>query len=259
MEIQSVKKTMSILSVLSNNENKPVSVSTISKLTNFNKSTCMHILSTLMSDGYVKKVSHSQGYILGPSTYLLTRFGRYDEDFISTCRPVIRWLYQKTNCTIILSTLQGSQKYNIDYIDKNNILPANMSNKILLDDIYRTAAGRAMLAHSDWDVVEKIYKKHGLPISEHWEEVNSYESLCKALEKIRQTDIVKIDKVHGNGIISIGYGKALCKGVTCVGALGIAIECTEDEYDYFCKQDESLRNYLSRAVAEINRRLKYNG
>lgn len=258
MEIQSVKKAMNILSILSNNENKPVTASTISQITGFNKSTCMHILSTLMSEGYVKKVSHSQGYILGPSTYLLTRFGRYDEDFISICRPVIRWLYNRTNCTIILATLQSNQKYIIDYIDEKRILPTNIKNKILNDDIYRTATGRAMLAHSDRDVVMNIYKKHGIPCSEHWGEVNSYESLCEELEKIRKTDIVKIDKRHSNGTISIGYGKPLFSRLTCVGALGVAIECTENEYDEFSKQDEFIKNCLSKAATEINRRLKYD-
>lgn len=256
MEIQSVKKAMCILSVLSDNENSPVSVSSISEKTGFNKSTCIHILNTLMADGYVKKISHSKGYILGPSTYLLTRFGRYDNEFIATCRPIVRWLHKKTNYTIILAILQNNQKYIIDYIDENNILPNNAH--ILIDDIYRTATGRAMLACSDREVVEKIYEKYGIPISQHWEEVNSYESLCKELSKIKQTDIVKTDIANKSGSISIGYAKSLFKASTCVGALGIAIKCTREEYDECAQQDASIRKYLSRAASEINRRLEYS-
>ncbi len=257
MEIQSVKKTMNILSILSNNKNKPVSVSAISKITGFNKSTCMHILSTLMSDGYVKKVSHSQGYILGPSTYLLTRYGRYDEDFISICRPVIRWLFNKINCTIILATLQSNQKFVIDYIDEKGILTYGNSSKIFNDDIYRTATGRAMLAHSDRDVVENFYKKHGKPLSEHWSEVNSYESLCEELDKIKKTSVVKTEMVNPDKTISIGYAQTLFKGISCIGSIGVAIKCQKDEYDEYVKRDTIIKKRLSQATNEINRRLAY--
>ena len=74
--INSVHKAMNILSIISDAENKPVTLTEISQKSGINASTCAHIISTLSEDGYVERVSHREGYILGPETYILTRFGQ---------------------------------------------------------------------------------------------------------------------------------------------------------------------------------------
>ena len=90
MEIKSLKKALRILNTLSDGQNKPVTLSELSLLTGTTKSTCAHILSTLVSEGYAERVSHTKGYVLGPAAYCLSRYGKYDDEFIALCRPVMR-------------------------------------------------------------------------------------------------------------------------------------------------------------------------
>lgn len=53
--IGSVQKTLKILNTISEEKNRPVSLSYISTETGINKSTCSHIISTLVAEGFVKK------------------------------------------------------------------------------------------------------------------------------------------------------------------------------------------------------------
>lgn len=94
--IGSVQKAIKILNTISEGKNSPVSLSNISKLTGINKSTCLHIISTLAVEGFVKQISHTLGYVLGPAAYCLSKHGRYDNELVSVCHPLIRWLNKKT-------------------------------------------------------------------------------------------------------------------------------------------------------------------
>ena len=103
--IASVEKTIKILNTISEGRNSPVSLSSISNITGINKSTCSHILSTLESEGFVKKISHTKGYVLGPAAYCLSRHGRYENEFVSICHPLINWLHKKTGYSVILAVI----------------------------------------------------------------------------------------------------------------------------------------------------------
>ena len=60
MIIGSVQKAMYILKTISNEQNKPISHSSICQKTGYNKSTCSHILSTLLAEGFIKKTANNR-------------------------------------------------------------------------------------------------------------------------------------------------------------------------------------------------------
>lgn len=156
--IGSVQKTLKILTTISKGKNRPVSLSYISTVTEINKSTCSHIISTLESEGFVKKISHAKGFVLGPATYCLSRYGKYENEFVSICQPLIHWLHKKTGYSVILAVVEGSKKYTIDYIDtENKILPE--ISEIMPDDIYRTATGRIIMVNMDKSDIKRIFEK----------------------------------------------------------------------------------------------------
>ena len=123
--IHSVHKAMQILTVISDGKGEPVSVAEIAERTAFPKPTCAHLLATLREDGYVKKVSHTAGYVLGPSTHYLSRYGRYENEMISLARPVMRWMEQKTHATVVLAVIQNGHKYIIEHLDNEQNLFAD--------------------------------------------------------------------------------------------------------------------------------------
>ena len=52
--IQSVKKAMDILTVLSENSDEPIMLSELAEKTGLNKSTCAHIVDTLCESFYLR-------------------------------------------------------------------------------------------------------------------------------------------------------------------------------------------------------------
>ncbi|MBE6705485.1 MAG: hypothetical protein E7583_09495, partial [Ruminococcaceae bacterium] len=117
----SVEKTMMILRAISDGKGTPVTLERISSDTGINKSTLSHIVSTLAKSGYLQRVSHNEGYIIGPELHFLTRYGRYGEDIISVCNPILEHLARITDATAVFAILGGDKKYIIDRVSPGDI------------------------------------------------------------------------------------------------------------------------------------------
>jgi len=254
--IGSVQKAIKILNVISEGKNSPVSLLYISEMTGINKSTCSHIISTLVAEGFVKKISYTKGYVLGPATYCLSRYGKYENEFASICHPLLRWLNKKTGYSVILAVVEGSQKYTIDYIDTEKMLPE--SSGIMPDDIYRTATGRIILANMDKSDIKEIFEKTGIPPEEHWDEVTSFETLEAKLSELDKNGVVQTYCVRDDGKILLGYASAVFRYTKCVGAIGVAVLCTREEYEQFEEKEKLIKHNIIKARTEIGRRLKYS-
>ncbi|MBQ8397759.1 MAG: helix-turn-helix domain-containing protein [Clostridia bacterium] len=253
--IQSVHKAMQILSVIANAHNEPVTLGEIARQTGFPGPTCSHILDTLCTDGYAKRAP-SRGYLLGPALYCLTRFGGYEADFVALCHPVMRWMERNSSATVILSVIEGDQKYNISTLDTEQKL-FRRRIQIRTDDIYRTAAGRVLLAHLDDDEIYAIYQKYGPPLPDHWPEVTDYESLRVALAQIREQKIVPSLGKTWTGFPLYGYASPLMRSGRCVGAIGLAYRLDTVNAQIDAKTEASLQRILLRGIKEIERRLSY--
>ena len=257
--ILSVQKAMRILSVLSNAKNQPLPLMDIAAQTGYPKPTCVHLLETLCHDGYVVRVSQTKGYLLGPSLYCLTRYGRYGEELVSLCRPIMRWMERSTHATVVLSTIQSGHKFIVDYADNEQNLFADHP-RIRTDDIYRTATGRAILAQMPPQDIAEIYQKYGAPPRGHWDQVTSYETLLKALSDIRRQSIVMSGVENGRITHrTVGLACPILQNHVCVGAIGLAWKTTEDTQTLDSNVESKLRRVLQKGTQEIHRRLNYEG
>lgn len=255
--INSVEKAMTILSLLSDAKNSPVRLAEIAERTGYPKPTCSHILDTLCRDGYVKHISRSAGYALGPSVYRLTRYGRYDAELVTLCRPVLRWLERKSHGTVVLSVIQSNRKFIIDYADGEQNLFLDRET-IRTDDIYRTATGRAILAYMDRDRVKAVWDKYGKPPEGHWDSVTSYDSLLYALDEIRRHSVVVTDATDRSGDRdSVGYACPLFHRSRCIGAVGIAWKSADPKEYENREKAELLSSLVKKGAKEIMRRLSY--
>lgn len=259
--LKSTRKCMHIMSVISDGRGKPVSLSKISEVTEIPKPTCVHIIQSLIEDGYVEKISHTAGYVLGPSTYYLTRFGKYNQSYVAVCRPVLKWLARQTGFSTLLAVIQGRKKYIIDYVNSDMGYVFNRGNEdITTDDIYRTATGRIILAYMSDSEIEKIYSIYGLPTEyDQWPAVDSLESLKKALTKIKAQNFDRTEiHTEKNGILSFGYAMPIFEKYVCIGAIGISVRIPPEKLEEFNKNEAKLLAALQKATKEINRRLKFN-
>ncbi len=255
--IHAVQKAMKILSVLSDTPSQPVPLMDIAQRTGYPKPTCSHILETLCHDGYVVRVSQTKGYLPGPALYCLTRYGRYEEELVSLCRPVMRWMERTSHATVILSVIRNGQKFIIDYADTEQQMLSDHF-RIRLDDIYRTATGRVILSHMSLNEIREIYEKHGPPNSEQWPQVTDLDSLLGQLEPLRTQTIVSTGIENGLVIHqNIAFASPLFRGKTCVGAIGLAWRVSEKNVPLPREVESLLITTLKKGTQEIKRRLCY--
>lgn len=246
--IKSVQKATSILTLLSNNSASPVTISEISTTLNINKATCCHLIETLENDGFITKISRSKGYILGPASYCLSRFENYNNRLIDEMKPIINYLHKNLKHTVILAIIEAEQKYIIDYIDDENYY--EKKPKILSDDIYRTATGRAILANSANEEIYKIFQKLGLPSPYEWEEIHSVNDLYAYAKNSTEDRIHKTKHKRSDGY-HLGYAIALFNNKGCVGAIGLGIR-----EEKISKEEDKIRYFLTQGAKIANNRLK---
>lgn len=251
--IKSIQKATKLLSILADNYEQPVPLSELSAKTNINKSTCSHIISTLESEGYATKISHSKGYILGPAAYSLSRFGKYKSQLSEVCKPIMQYLYCHSGYSVVLAIIEGGTKYLIDYIDDGRIFETK--EKIKPDDIYRTATGRAILANLNSEKLDEIIQKYGYPTSEEWPEISSCGNLLKYISKIKKGSVFKSRICHKNNTVNLGYGAAIFNNIGCVGAIGVAVSIPSAEETSFEEEEKKIIKLLERGALEINRLL----
>lgn len=254
--IKSVQKATTLLSILSESYESPVTLKELSEKADINKSTCSHIISTLENEGYVVKISHSKGYVLGPAAYCLSRYGRYNNELVAVCRPIMQYLYKKLGYTVVLSIIQGDTKYIIDCIDDGTVF--SKKAKIRTDEIYRTATGRAVLCNLSKEKIYQVYKKYGAPKKEDWQGINSFEELYETTQKLKKNNCFKTRVLSlDNQKVYIGYGVPICRNIGCIGAIGVAINFNVAEEKSF-SDEEKIIKLLEKGAKEIKRRLSHN-
>lgn len=252
MMIKSIHKALKILTLLSENAGESVPLGKISERTGFNKSTCAHIMETLENDGYAVKISHSKGYVLGPAAYCLSNSGRYKNDLVTIARPVINYLYKNLGYCVVLAIIENDEKYIIDYIDDGSIFKEK--KKILRDDIYRTATGRALLLNLPEENIINVYKKFGAPKEKEWDKVKSLADILKLKKEISESDVF-FSRTDNGDSLGLGFAMPFFNDKGCVGAIGIAVNIKTDEERYFSNQEKTIKNVLRKGVGELSRRL----
>ena len=249
----STEKTMMILRCVSDGKGNPVSLEKISRDTGINKSTASHIVSKLTEGGYLQKISHSLGYTVGAELHLLTRYGRYGEEIIRECHPILEYLSRKSGHTSVFSILSGSRKYIIDRVSPEGIYD-DESASIINDDIYRTVTGRVLLAHIPRDQAISIYGTLPKPDSTSWQEATSLDGYLRELSEIKKQSCYSI-KPEGSRFLWHSFACPIYRGKKLIGAIGLAIRGT-DAVDYEeneCKYTE----LMMKCKRELERRLNF--
>lgn len=250
----SVEKTMIILRAVSDGKGAPVTLERISADTRINKSTLSHIVSTLSKSGYLQRVSHTEGYIIGPELHFLTRYGRYGEDIISVCHPILEYLNRRTDALAVFAVLGNEKKYIIDRVSSQNIYNDGDAT-ILNDDIYRTVTGRVLLANITSDRALEIYNRLGAPDKDTWQKAMTMEGFLSQLNIIRETPCYYIKNISGN-FVWHSFAVPIFDRKKCEGALGLAIRndiSTDDAVDI-----EGYTSLMLKCKRETERRLRFS-
>jgi len=254
MIIKSVHKAFEILKLLSDSYPNGIRLENICSMTGINKSTCSHLLDTLIDSGMAERMSFAT-YRLAAGCFYLTRAGRFDETRLAVCRPVLRWLHKKTGQTVIIAEIQNSTKYVVDYVEGPMNL-AKMNEDIYIDNIYRTATGRMILSHMNNEDIYEVVRKIGLPNKTEWQNVLSLEELLKELSKIKKQQSYFAYSQH-HGVCSIGISAPIFESKKIAGAVGIAFN-SDDVPNETDKEFADYKKYIVAAAAEMTRRIEFS-
>ncbi len=256
-----VEKVLKILTAISEGENKPVTLTSIAEKTGIAKSSCVRIISEMVEEGYVKQVSRTRGYILGPAAYCLTRYGKYDSEFVSVCHPILKWLHKKTTLCVGLAVIQHGKVFIIDVI---NTEPKTVAQKgdVYPEDIYFTPAGRILLANMSEKELREIYTMYGNPTKGdrgQWEEVTSFETLKEQLAKFDARGVLDFEEtpVEGKEARWGGWSVAIFRYSSCVGAIVISVTTQNGTMQRALEREQEIKKLMLQAQKEIGRRLTY--
>ncbi len=251
----SVEKTMMILRSVSDGKGKPVTLERMSKDTHINKSTLAHIVLTLCKNGYLRKVSHNEGYIIGPELHILTRYGRYGEDIISIIHPILEYINRKTGHTAVFAILGGDKKYIIDRACTSETYSDSDAN-ILGDDIYRTVTGRVLLANITADKALEVLGTLGAPDKISWKEASDIDGYLSQLRMIHDTECYYIKHPNGDCIWH-SFALPIYRGKDCLGALGLALKL-EDTAQNRNIDTQKYNSLMIKCKKELERRLRFS-
>lgn len=250
----STEKTMMILRSISDGKGKPVTLERISQDTAINKSTIAHITATLRKSGYLQRVSHNEGYIIGPELHFLTRYGRYGEDIIGVCHPILEYINRKTHQTAVFAVLGNQKKYIIDRVASQNIYSDGDAG-ILDDDIYRTVTGRVLLANCTPDKVSEIYNALGSPDISVWREASTAEGFYSQLGIIREDTCYYQRSING-AFVWHSFALPIYRSKSCIGALGLAIKL-EGSAGSMSLDTNKYKALMIKCRKELERRLRF--
>lgn len=158
--INSVLKAIKILEVFEPNQPR-ISLTEISRRLDLPKSTTHNLLNTLLSVGYIEKVSHDQ-YSLGTAIVALTQSVRINVELRDRAAPLLRQLADQCHESVYLTNMDIDQVLYIYAVESPQRLLARSAVGERAH-LHCTAVGKAILAYLPQDSLVEIVERQGLP------------------------------------------------------------------------------------------------
>lgn len=203
-KIQSIERAFKILEVIVSSVDSPLSLSEIARHVDLKITTTYSILDTLLKLGYISKDENTKKYKTGEKFLNLFFFPTRKYILLRYSEPVMKQLSERIKESVVLGIFYKGERYTIAKVEyKEHIISVNL-DVFIHAGCYETATGRILLSYSDEKIVKEYVRRHGYP-GEKWNDINNFEDLKKAMERIRK------DK------IAIVEGEAVALGVPVFG------------------------------------------
>lgn len=240
--IKSVVKAIEILRTLSDADGRTLSLSEISAATGYNKSTCVHLLETLVEENMAEHISRSEGYSIGYGAFMLSRFGGFNHRLRTVTHPVLRWLNAKTGQTVIFCVLKGDKRVCIDSVLGEYLL--GDGENLRVENLPRASTGIVLIANMEETKRREFFLKYNT-VAENM--VDYPEELERSLAEVRVQGYAE-NSIVIDGVRVRGFAVPVFKGEECVGAIGIP---------YRGEREPKHLRYLRIAAKEITHRLEF--
>ncbi len=172
----SIEKALQILLTFQK-RHSPIGVRELSTLLAFSPATVQRILQTLKAYGFVDQDPHTRQYRLGTIYFNFLESQQRAYPVTQLARPFMTDLLVRTNETVHLNVIEGSERICIDTLESSQHLKGFMPIGSR-SPLYAGASAKCLLAFSDTDFIE-AYLQQAKPA---------------AITKNTQTDLRKIRK-----------------------------------------------------------------
>ncbi|XVH33434.1 IclR family transcriptional regulator (plasmid) [Haloferacaceae archaeon DSL9] len=210
------------------------------------KSSVHNYLSTLQEQGYV--VKRGNEYHLGLQFLELGSFARHQRRIYEVARPEVTSLAQETGELANLLVEEHGQGVYI-YRESGHKAVKVDSYTGQRVHLHNTALGKAILAHTPREYVDRIIGKHGLPKTTE-KTVTDRDELYRNLDEIRERGIAFDDEERLNGLRCVA-APIRNKNDRVEGAISVAGPSSRFTDDRFEKEiPELVRNAVN--IIELN-------
>jgi IclR family KDG regulon transcriptional repressor len=180
--LSSVATAIALLKAFSEDEVE-LGISTLAKRLGVAKSTVHRLAVTLVSEGLLEQDPASGKYRLGIALFRLGTLVRRRMNVSEEARPHLFSLRQKTNETVHLAILDGTEIMYVYFLESTQAVRMR-SDLGLRKPAYCTAEGQAILAFRSPETVQAVIRK-GLHARTP-QTITDPDKLLKALEAVRQ-------------------------------------------------------------------------
>jgi IclR family transcriptional regulator, KDG regulon repressor len=180
--LSSVTTALRLLKAFSEKDDE-IGISTLSKRLGIAKSTVHRLAVTLVSEGMLEQDPESGKYRLGIALFGLGALVRRRMNVSTQARPYLFALREKTNETVHLAILDGSEIMYVYNLESSQAIRMR-SDLGVRKPAYCTAEGQAILAFQPAETVERIIREGLLPRTP--QTITDPTRLIRTLDTIRQ-------------------------------------------------------------------------
>jgi IclR family acetate operon transcriptional repressor len=202
--IQSVTRALDIIEVIAG-ERDGLVLSELSDRVGLNSSTCHHLISTLVSRGYVQRLGRSRGYVLGQKVHELVDLAESELDPSEVLKGELRELGARIGRGVQFAVLMETS-----LLTKLRFLTPDLNNGLVEPDeltkmkaLHATATGKAILAWLPEIELVRVISANGL--TKYTEKtITTLSGLIEDLRLVRRRGYSIDDEELQDGVVCIG-------------------------------------------------------
>jgi DNA-binding IclR family transcriptional regulator len=224
-------------------ENGGASLTEIAGHLAMQKTTARNLMQTMELCGYIDRKGYGF-YALGEKCKSLIMAAESSNRMRNLSIPVLSAFSRRNKVAILLSVFYNGKRYISLSVDSRGVPQESCGSGDTVENVYRRAATRLLLAYASCEGRKGFIDRYGLPPAEAWQEGAA--DLESALQKIREEGVAVNEHNTVSGLAGIAAGVFNSSGKLCA-ALSLSLPGA--------KWQGELKKHLFSELKEVSEEL----
>lgn len=248
--IKALQHGLELLGLVGANGSEGVSISEASSYTGLHPSSCMRLMHTLEQYGYIMRFAGGKRYYPGPRSKVPLSERPLDEQLTKIGVPFMEALTASIRETAVLVCLSHDRRNSLCAMDSMQ-MRISVPNDFYHTSVYRSTAGRMLLAYLSPVELDGFVRRNGLPTG-LWPEAKTRARLQVLLRRIRRKG--QYWDTNPDNISSTAV--PVLMGNTVVAAVGVYLPATRFQGPHRGRIMEETRRCGNGISAALSARSK---